>query len=89
MKTILNKTHEPIRVPLPRGKVLHLGPNKEGQVSHTEIDHPPLQKLIEDGVLEVQADESEGGGGHDASKGPQANTHGFHPPTGSPNRGDR
>ena len=89
MKTILNKTHEPVRVPLPRGKVLHLGPNKSGQIAHTDLDHPPLQKLIADEVIQVQDAESGGELGHDADKGRAAETHGFHPPTGTQRRGDR
>lgn len=53
MKTVANKTHEALRVPLPHGKVLHLGPNKTGHVSPHDVDHPPLQKLIEAGKLEI------------------------------------
>jgi hypothetical protein len=33
MKTVANKTQKPLSVPLPRGKVLHLGPGKTGQIS--------------------------------------------------------
>ena len=34
MKTITNKTQRPVAVPLPRGKKLHLGPGKAGQIAH-------------------------------------------------------
>lgn len=53
MKSIVNKTHGPLRVPLPKGKILHLGPNKTGQVSVHDADHPPLQKMVEAGQIEL------------------------------------
>ena len=53
MKTIVNKTTGPLRVPLPLGKVLHLGPKKKAHVAVHDADHPPLKKLIEDGQLEI------------------------------------
>ena len=89
MKTIRNKTHAPIRVPLPRGKRLHLGPNQEGQIAHTDLEHGPLQKLVGDEVLEIVDDQSAAAAAHDQEKGPTAETHGHHPPTGLPVRGDR
>lgn len=77
MKTIVNKTVRPLRVPLPGGKVLHLGPKKNGQVADNAVEHPALRKLIEAGNLEVQGEgetaAAEGGGG----EGPQGDsTHG-------------
>lgn len=89
VKTIRNKTHAPIRVPLPRGKVLHLGPDSEGQIAHTDVDHEPLQKLVGDGILEVVDDQEVAAKAHEHEKGPHADTHGHHPPTGSAVRGDR
>jgi hypothetical protein len=76
MKTIRNTTHRPLRVPLPQGKVLHLGPLKEGQVAD-HLDHPPLKKMIDAGEIEVVdtgkggAASGHGGGGavHDATHG--------------------
>ena len=53
MKTVTNKTHAPLRLPLPKGKTLHLGPNKTGQISVHDVDHPPLKKLAEDGKIEI------------------------------------
>lgn len=89
MKTIRNKTHAPVRVPLPRGKVLHLGPNQEGHIAHTDVDHQPLQRLVEGDVLEIIDDKSAAAAAHEQEKGPQAETHGHHHPTGSSSRGDR
>ena len=42
MKTIVNKTHGALRVPLPHGKVLHLG-----------LNQPPLKKMVEEGKVEL------------------------------------
>ena len=89
MKTVRNKTHKPIKVPLPQGKILHLGPNQTGQISHKAVDHEPLQKLVEEGTIEIQGDGSAVDETHPHDKGPQAETHGHHPPAGSLVRGDR
>jgi hypothetical protein len=53
MKTIRNKTLKPIRVPLPGGKTLHLGPTGTGQVSDKAVERDALKKLIKDGSIEV------------------------------------
>ena len=53
MKTIKNTTHRPLRVPLPRGGTLHLGPLHTGEVGQDALDHPPFQKLVEAGSIEV------------------------------------
>lgn len=53
MKEIKNKTLEPLRVPLPQGKTLHLGPLKMGEVGATALEHPPFKKLVDDGKIEV------------------------------------
>jgi hypothetical protein len=52
-KSILNKTADALKVPLPHGKALHLGPHQTGQISHHDLDHPPLKELIEAGTIEV------------------------------------
>lgn len=55
MPTIENKTPKPLRVPLPRGKVLHLGPRMTGQITPGAADHPPLAALVAAGTLELVA----------------------------------
>jgi hypothetical protein len=52
-KTIVNKTVKALRVPLPHGKVLHLGPKQSGEISIHDADHPPLQKLVEAGEVQL------------------------------------
>lgn len=51
--TVTNKTQKPLGVPLPRGKTLHLGPGKSGEIASNAVDHPPLQALIASGAIEV------------------------------------
>ena len=65
MATITNKTLKPLAVPLPGGKKLRLGPLKSGEISPKAIDHPPVQKLVEAGEVEVSAfgQDSKGAGG--------------------------
>lgn len=79
MTEIRNKTHKPLRVPLPQGKILHLNPNQTGQISHHAVDHEPLKKLVEAGDLEILG---EGGkaaeGSAEAGEGGHAAPHG-HP----------
>ena len=67
MATITNKTQIPLSVPLPGGKKLRLGPLKSSEISPKAIDHPPVQKLIEAGKVEIfgsgQKSRGSGGGG--------------------------
>lgn len=53
IKTIINKTRRPIRISLPRGKTLHLGPAGQGQVHDDALERPALKKLIAAGEVEV------------------------------------
>ncbi len=53
MTTVTNKTRRPLRVPLPGGKTLHLGPGKAGQISSKDADDPRLKKLVEEAAIEI------------------------------------
>ena len=62
---ITNQTPKPIAVPLPRGKKLHLGPGKSGQIAANASEHPPLKKLIDAGeiaIVDLGSDSAEGTG---------------------------
>ena len=65
MKTVKNKTNKPLRVPLPRGKTVHLGPAKSGQITTEAAEHAALKKLVEAGEIEIIDD-----GGESAAGGP-------------------
>jgi hypothetical protein len=59
MPTIENKTLNAIAVPLPRGKKLHLGPGRTGQIAANACEHPPLKRLIDAGQIEIVNDGAE------------------------------
>ena len=90
MQTITNKTHKPLRIPLPGGKALHLGPSKSGQIADGASTSPAILRLIKEGQIEIQGDGRHGnagtgeGGGH----GGEA-THGHPPTTTVQKRGNR
>lgn len=90
MKSIRNKTASPLRVPLPQGKVLHLGPHKTGEISVNAVEHPPFVKLVEAGKVEVLPDGEHAGTGHAAPTGPvHTATHGHTPEVSGHHRGER
>ena len=89
MKTIRNKTHGPLRVPLPRGKVLHLGPLKTGEIATQAADHPPLQKLVEAGQIEILGEGRQATPGQPTSAAAPVSSQGHHPDLQSHHRGER
>jgi acylphosphatase len=56
MKEILNKTGRPLRIALPRGKVLRVGPRMVAQVADSAVELKSVQKLVEDGSIEIVSD---------------------------------
>ncbi len=89
MKTIRNRTIRPLKIQLPGGKVLHLGPGKTGQVSDQTTERPSFIKLVKAGDVEVQGEgeatiEQSGG-----SALPDESTHGHHPTTVVHPKGNR
>lgn len=89
MKTVRNKTHRPLRVHLSQGKTLHLGPLKEGQISGHDVEAGGVKRLVEAGELEIVGEGAPGGEAAARSASGQADTHGHHPATSVPKRGDR
>jgi hypothetical protein len=88
VELIRNKTTKSLRVPLPNGKVLHLGPCQEGQISAHAVDHGPLVRLIEIGDIEL-AGSSALHSEREARVHVHDDTHGHHSQTTIKNRGDR
>jgi len=88
MRSVTNKTNKPIAVPLPRGKLLRLGPRKTGQISSDDVEHPPLKKMAEAGEIEIHEEgHSPQGGGGSGVTPPGAP--GGHTTTGGHRSGDR
>lgn len=53
MRTVKNLSASPLRIPLPGGKTLHLGPGKSASIRDSAADHPGLKKLCDDGQVEL------------------------------------
>jgi hypothetical protein len=89
MTIISNKTHRPLSVPLPRGKTLHLGPGKTGQVSSKDVEHPPLKKLVDAGEIEILGEGPRPGDGPGGGKKGRPSTYEHTSGTGARRSGDR
>ncbi len=89
MKTVRNKSRRPLRVRLSRGKTLHLGPRKEGQISGHDVDADGVRRLVEAGELEVVGEGPQAPVAGGRTPPGHADTHGHHPETSVPKRGDR
>jgi hypothetical protein len=90
MKIVRNLTTAPLRVPLPQGKTLHLGPRKEGQIATHDADHPGVVQLVAEGKLEIVREAQGRGSGRPRSddRG-HADTHGHAPLPPAEEHGDR
>lgn len=75
MKEIRNKTKRPIKVPLPGGKTLFLGPANVAQIADRALEHERVKELVADGSIEVvgegerHLDGSQGGAGREHTHG--------------------
>lgn len=89
MKTLVNKSRRPIRIPLPGGHVLYLGPGKSGQISDRHAALPAVARLIDDGAVAIAGEsahaQTAGAGGGHVHEG----THGHAPVKVVRPRGDR
>ena len=69
---IVNNTPRPLKISLPGGKIIRLGPKMTGQITAKASLHPPVQKLLEEGVIEIVGDGGKtntGGSGSDGGGG--------------------
>ena len=71
MKEIRSTSALPLKVPLPGGKTLHLGPRNVAQVADNAVDYPGLKKLIDAGTIEVlgKGEKIEGIGSSESASG--------------------
>ena len=89
MITILNETSRFLRIPLSRGKVLRLGPRKEGQIATPDADREAVKKLVADGVLKIMGEGPQAGSSSGANPAARTNVQGPHPRVTGGRRGDR
>jgi hypothetical protein len=88
MTTILNQTSRFLRISLARGKVLRLGPHKEGQIATPDAERESIKALVADGSLKIMT----GGplaGTAAANPALRTNVQGHLPRVNGGNRGDR
>ena len=88
VKTILNKTRKPIKIPLAGGKVLYLGPSKTGQISNGASGTPAVRRLVETGEIEILGEAAHPVGGGETGVAHEA-TQGHPPETMGHRRGNR
>jgi hypothetical protein len=62
MKTIANKTRRPLKIKLSQGRVLRLGPFKDGQIATPDADRESIRRMVEAGEIEIIDDASPGAG---------------------------
>lgn len=89
MKTILNTTRRALTIRLSRGKVLRLGPGKEGQVTTQDADRESVKMLLADGDIKVVDEGSHAGSGAGATAAGRSNTRGHNASFGVMKHGDR
>lgn len=89
MITILNQTSRFLRIHLPRGKVLRLGPRKEGQISTHDADVDAVRQLVSDGTVKVMGEGPQAGASAPANPAARTDVHGHHPRLSGGRRGDR
>lgn len=89
MKTILNSSRRPLKIHLSRGRVLHLGPGKKGQIATKDADRDSLKKLIEAGEVTIVGEGSGPVTPHGDAAFGSPDARGHHPSVGVVKRGDR
>jgi len=91
MRTVRNTTRLPVRVPLPGGKTLHLGPGKTGQITDQAADGRSVRRLIDQGTIELVGDADRTVEENPAKSGSQAqeSKQGHTRPSGATSRGNR
>ena len=89
MKTLVNKTIRPLRVSLSRGRVLRLGPRKEGQIATQDADRESVKALVAKGDVEVLDEASHADVANSGPQGARAPTQGRRATFSGAKHGDR
>ena len=89
MITILNQTSQFLRIHLSHGKVLRLGPRKEGQISTQAAASDTVKQLVADGAVKIMGAGPQAGGSSPANPAARTDVHGHHPRPAGGRRGDR
>lgn len=89
MKEIRNCTRRPLRIDLPRGKVLHLNPDAVGQIADEAVDAETIVELRKEGSIEILGEGDTDDTLPDPDGPRQEDTHGHVPSQHQPGHGKR
>lgn len=89
MKTVVNRTGRPLRIPLSRGRVLRLGPRREGQIATQDAEREVLKQRVASGEIEIFDDAAHGGRAQADVRTGAARAQGGHARFSAAKRGDR
>ena len=89
MKTIVNKTRRPLKIELSEGRVLRLGPAREGQIATRDAGHELVQTMIAAGKLDIFDDVTRAGSRGRSGPSGRAGAQGGHRQFLGSKRGDR
>ncbi len=86
---ISNKTKRPLKISLPGGKLLRLGPGRIGQIAPQAAEHAAVKKLLDAGEIEIVNGGKSQGGSIQSGKSNGASTQGLGSAGGTRHTGDR
>lgn len=89
MKTIVNKTHRPLKISLSRGRMLRLGPRKEGQIATSDVERESVKQSVARGDVEIFDDSAQTGTSSVSVSGSGARAQGHQARFSGGKRGDR
>jgi hypothetical protein len=89
MKRIVNKTQRPLKIKLSQGRVLRLGPAKEGHIATPDAERESVRRSVEAGELEIFDDLTRSGARAGAGSGSRSNPQAAHRQFSGAKRGDR
>jgi len=89
MSRITNKTRSPLRIALPGGKTLHLGPGKSGQISSKDAADGAIRKRIDAGEIAVDEEPTRDAGAANVHRQGRGGADVFARDTGTRRSGDR
>ena len=89
MKRIINKTNRPLKIKLSQGRVLRLGPAKEGQIATQDAERESVRKSVEANEVEILDEESRAVVRTGSGSGSRSNPQAAHRQFSVTKRGDR
>lgn len=89
MKRIVNKTNRPLKIKLSQGRVLRLGPAKEGQIATQDAERESVKKSVEANEVEILDEVTRAGARIGFGSGSRSHPQAAHRQFSVTKRGDR